>query len=300
MSLTLKADRPLEDEIRRVASSYLKKARCALEQQPDGPHEAIHAARKKFKRIRSLYRLVASADKRFQKRENERIGTLGRSLASTRDATSLVETARRLTGASSTVEERMALERIHAKLEARRNAIAKDQATDELIERAVALCDDALAAVHDFSLSCSHKRAAEILGNGWRRTGRKAAHALVEARQAGDPESFHTLRKRTQDRWVHCRFLAEAWPAALGGTRQQARRLVTLLGENQDIALLTAFADTHHDELGSPKDLAHLIAVMIAEGDRLRSEALPLAGLLFPENARADAGRIELLWRHAA
>lgn len=300
MSLILKADKPLEDEIHRVASSYLKKARCALEKQPDGPHEAIHAARKKFKRVRSLYRLVAGADKRFQKRENERIGTLGRGLGSTRDATSLVETARRLTGAASTVEERMALERIHAKLEARRDAITQDQATDELLERAVAVCDDALAAVRDFKLSCSHKRAAEILGEGWRRTGHKAAVALVQAREAGNPESFHTLRKRTQDRWVHCRFLAEAWPAALDTTRQHARRLVTLLGENQDIALLTAFADTHHGEIGSPKDLAHLIAVMIAESDRLRSEALPLAALLFPENARADAERIELLWRHAA
>ena len=47
-------------------------------------------------------------------------------------------------------------------------------------------------------------------------------------------------------------------------------------------------------------DLTHLLAVMIAEGDRLRAEALPLAGLLFPEDSREDAGCIELLWRHAA
>ena len=77
-------------------------------------------------------------------------------------------------------------------------------------------------------------------------------------------------------------------------------KLVTLLGENQDIALLTSFADAHPGEIGTPKDLTHLLAVMIAEGNRLRAEALPLAATLFPEDVREDAGRIELLWRHAA
>lgn len=300
MSLSLKADKSLQSEVRRVASRYLSRALDALEQQPEGPHEAIHTARKQFKRVRSLYRLVAAADKAFQKRENERIGTLGRSLAASRDATSLVETARRLAEAASTVEERMALERIHGKLVARRDAMADTAVTKELMEEAVSICKEALAAAGRLRIDGGHKRAAEILGHGWRSTGRKAAEALRQARDTGGPDCYHTLRKRTQDRWVHCRFLAEAWPAALNGTRKQAKALVTLLGENQDIALLTSFADAHPGEIGTPKDLTHLLAVMIAEGNRLRAEALPLAELLFPEDIREDAGRIELLWRHAA
>ncbi|MCV3736014.1 CHAD domain-containing protein [Rhizobium sp. TRM96647] len=300
MSLSLKADKSLQSEVRRVASRYLSRALDALENQPEGPHEAIHTARKQFKRIRSLYRLVASADKGFQKRENERIGTLGRSLAASRDATSLVETAHRLGEAASTAEERMALERIHGKLVARRDAMVDTAVTKERMDEAVSTCKEALAAAERLRIDGGHKRAAEILGHGWRSTGRKAAKALRLARKTGEPDCFHTLRKRTQDRWVHCRFLAEAWPAALNGTRKQARALVTLLGENQDIALLTSFADAHPGEIGTPKDLTHLLAVMIAEGDRLRAEALPLAELLFPEDTREDAGRIELLWRHAA
>ncbi|HUH48416.1 MAG TPA: CHAD domain-containing protein, partial [Mycoplana sp.] len=124
MSLTLKADKPLDSEVRRVASRYLVRAKSVLEEQPDGPHEAIHTARKQFKRVRSLYRLVATADRAFQKKENERIGALGRHLRESRDATSLVETARRLADAASTAEERMAVNRIHQRLVARRDSIA--------------------------------------------------------------------------------------------------------------------------------------------------------------------------------
>ena len=300
MSRTIKADEPLGSEVRRIASLYLKRTKSELEEQPEGPHEAIHTARKQFKRIRSLYRLVAAADKAFQKTENERIGALGRSLAASRDATSLVETARRLAGATATAEQHIALERIHQRLVARRDAIAATAAIDDLIQRAITTCGEAEQALDGFRLADGQKRAAKILGQGWHRTGKKAALALQQARESGAAENFHDLRKRTQDRWVHCRFLAEAWPAALLSARAQAGRLVKLLGENQDIALMTAFADTHPNEIGRPEDLMHLIAVMAAEQTRLRTEALPQAAMLFPEDARQDAERIALLWRHAA
>ncbi|MDR6757938.1 hypothetical protein J2Y48_003236 [Mycoplana sp. BE70] len=300
MSLTLKADKPLDSEVRRVASSYLVRAKSVLEAQPDGPHEAIHTARKQFKRVRSLYRLVATADRAFQKKENERIGALGRHLRESRDATSLVETAHRLVDAASTAEERMAVNRIHQRLVARRDSVASTATTDDLIREAIATCDDAEEAVARFRLDAGPKRAADILGEGWRRTGRKAAVALRQAKATGAADSFHSLRKRTQDRWVHCLFLTEAWPAALSSTRQHAKHLAALLGENQDIALLSDFADAHPHEIGPLDDLAHLTAVMTAEEARMRAEALPLAAMLFPRNARQDAEHIVLLWRHAA
>lgn len=300
MSLTLKADKPLANEVRRVASRYLVRAKSVLEEQPDGPHEAIHTARKQFKRVRSLYRLVATADRAFQKEENERIGALGRHLRESRDATSLVETAHRLADAASTAEERMAVTRIHQRLVARRDSVANAATTDDLIKEAIATCDDALEAIARFRLDAGPKRSAEILGEGWRRTGKKAVRALRQAKETGAADSFHALRKRTQDRWAHCLFLAQAWPAALSSAQRQAKHLAALLGENQDIALLSDFADAHPHEVGQPKDLTHLTAVMTAEEARMRAEALPLAAMLFPRNVRQDAEHIVLLWRHAA
>ncbi|MBD9373589.1 CHAD domain-containing protein [Rhizobium sp. ARZ01] len=300
MRLSLKADRPLDKEVQRITSGYLVRAKTVLNEQPEGPHEAIHTARKQFKRIRSLYRLVATADPAFQKTENERIGALGRHLRESRDATSLVETARRLADAASTTDEHMAVNRIHQRLIVRRDAIASTAATEELIADALTTCDEALEAVARFRLDVGQSRAAEILGDGWRTTGKKAVTALRQVKETGEADRFHSLRKRTQDRWVHCRFLVEAWPGALLSMRKQARQLVTLLGEKQDIALLTGFADAHPEEIGPPQDLAHLIAVMIAEERRLRAEALPLAKRLFPRDVRQDAARITLLWRHAA
>jgi hypothetical protein len=87
MSYRIRPDRPLDDEVQRVAAHQLGKAMAVLTDRPQGLHEAVHAARKNIKRVRGLYRLIAPRAREFQQQENDRLRDMARTLSGVRDAT---------------------------------------------------------------------------------------------------------------------------------------------------------------------------------------------------------------------
>lgn len=227
---------------------------------------------------------------------------MARSLSAARDGTALIETARRLAIAAETAGEHMAVIRICEHLVERRDAALQpsgERMRREITE-AIGTCRKATAALNDLDLDVTPKGGAKLLGNGWQRTGSKARAALAAARETGDAESFHTLRKRSQDRWMQCGFLHHAWPSIFDAARVRARRLVETLGEKQDIAVLDTFLAAQPDEIAPAEDMAHLIAVMIREGDRRRDEALKLADEVFSGSPERDGAALARLWRSAA
>src|SRR4051812_25818858 len=109
MAFRLRPARPFTAEFRSVAESQLRKAIGFLEEQPHGPHEAVHDARKKFKRVRALYRLIQPDAKAFRTLENARIRDIAQTLSAVRDATALVETIDYLATNAGSPEELAAL-----------------------------------------------------------------------------------------------------------------------------------------------------------------------------------------------
>ncbi|ASY70513.1 hypothetical protein SF83666_c31080 [Sinorhizobium fredii CCBAU 83666] len=93
MTYAFSPGRPFTEDFRAVGAEQVARAVAVLKDQPAGVHEAIHDARKNFKRLRSLYRLVACDAPLFQKQENARIRDVARNLSTVRDAAALVENA---------------------------------------------------------------------------------------------------------------------------------------------------------------------------------------------------------------
>ena len=93
MPFRIDPKKPFDDEIRRAGLELIDDTVTILRDQPSGSHEAVHDARKRFKRLRALYRLIRKAAPDFGRGENARIRDIARSLAFARDATALVETA---------------------------------------------------------------------------------------------------------------------------------------------------------------------------------------------------------------
>ncbi|MFY8101599.1 MAG: CHAD domain-containing protein, partial [Allorhizobium sp.] len=124
MPYRIRPDRQLLAEVRSVARSELEKAIEILQAKPEGLHPAIHAARKKFKRLRNLYRLVAAGDKSFRRQENARLRDIARSLARIRDATALIETIEHLADHAVTDDESVSLAATREVLTRRRDEIA--------------------------------------------------------------------------------------------------------------------------------------------------------------------------------
>ena len=301
MAFRIRPDRPFTAEFCSVVEHQLRQAIHFLEEQPDGPHEAIHDARKKFKRVRALYRLIQPDAKAFRLRENERVRDMAKTLSIVRDATALVETVDYLAGEAVSPEEIAALNTASKALIERRDRIASDE-TDlpAKIAAAVQTCRDAIEALAELQLDDSPQKTARRLARAWRKQLSRAAADLVACEEGADAEAFHDLRKVGQTYWMHLALLSDLWQSAMRAKKEQAKMLVDLLGHEHDLSVLTQTVNENPDLFGDSDTLALLIGAIIARQQELRHKAIEQAKIVFADDADTEAARIALLWREAA
>src|SRR5258708_27578823 len=97
MPLQIETGETLREAILRTRNERLDKAIAALLGKPQPSAEAIHDARREFKRLRSLVRLVRrSIDKPVRAREDQAFGNAGRALAQSRHSAALLETGEKI------------------------------------------------------------------------------------------------------------------------------------------------------------------------------------------------------------
>lgn len=300
MPYRISPDAGLETEVRRVAREQLERAIAALETRPEGLHEAIHEARKKFKRVRNLYRLVAYADKTFRRQENARIRDTARSLALVRDATALIETVDHLSEHTLTDDEAETLDAARTVLVLRRDDIASSETDlEDKVRHAIVQCHAAHTALNALELPSRPGHAARLLAKGWRKGLQRAAEALEFCEGQGHGEAYHDLRKAAQAYWMNLSLMQELWPSAFAAKRRDAKRLVDLLGHEHDLTVLTALLDHEPEIFGDGEGQSFLLAIIIRRQQDLRREAVALAGQVFADPAKDEAGVIETLWLRA-
>lgn len=301
MPYRIRPDRPLIAELRSVARGELEKAVESLEARPEGLHEAIHAARKKFKRLRNFYRLVAAGDKDFRRRENVRLRDAGRSLSRIRDATALIETVNHLADYALTDDEAETLAATRGVLALRRDEIAETESDLEAkVSAVIGECRAAIEALDDPSLPSKSGHAARLVAKGWRKGLDEAHEALETCKGEGHGEAYHDLRKAAQAYWMNLSLLRDLWPSALRAKRDEAKKLVDLLGHEHDLTVLTTLLDHEPDLFGDGEGQSFLLAIIIRRQQELRRQALALADQVFADPARDEAGIIETLWLRAA
>lgn len=301
MAFRIRPDRPFTAEFRSVAEHQLRQAIHFLEEQPEGPHEAVHDARKKFKRVRALYRLVQPDAKEFRKRENERIREMARSLSAVRDATALVETVDYLASEAGPPEELEALHFASKALIERRDRIAHEESDlPAKMAAAAQTCREAIDALQDLDLDDGPRRTARRLAKAWRKQLSRAAADLVACEEGGDAEHFHDLRKVGQTYWMHLALLSDLWSSAMRAKQREAKTLVDMLGHEHDLSVLTQVVDENPDLFGDSETLARVIGAIIARQQDLRLKAVAQAKLVFADDADTEAARIALLWKEAA
>ncbi|MDI7860445.1 CHAD domain-containing protein [Rhizobiaceae bacterium n13] len=301
MRFRIRPDKPFTDQIHKVAGKQLRLAVSLLEQRPDGLHEAIHDARRCFKRLRALYRLVRTEAKDFQKQENARLRDIGQSLSATRDATSLIEACDYLGNYAGADKEEKALARVSVALTARRDRIASGDADiEERIAAAISGCHDAQRAMDNLVFDDDPSVAAAIVSGGWSKTATHARTALEECRKDSGPEVFHTLRKRSQDYWMYTQLLADIWPTAMGAKQAEAKHLIDVLGHNNDLFLLLDVANAEPDLFSKGKDRGLLFDAIMARQKQLRANAVEDADVVFADDPEVEGRIIGKLWVLAA
>ncbi len=294
MAFSLDPDRPFDAAVRKVAVSQLEGAIHALKKQPDGIHEAIHDARKKFKRVRGLYRLVRPAAKDFAKAENARIRDLANSLSADRDAAALIECVRYLRLNTTEGNVDMALARLEATLIVRRDARAvSEDALQKKAKAAIGVCREAIAAVENQDFDA--KKPEKAIAKAWRKQLASAHVAVMAVRAEATDEHFHDLRKEAQTYWMFCALVAAVWPTALKAKRDDAKALADLIGHEHDLSVLIALLDGP-DAPELAKEIHRICREeAIAQRARLRGKAVKDARKVFGEEVESDI--VRTLWR---
>ncbi|MFZ2103013.1 MAG: CHAD domain-containing protein, partial [Oricola sp.] len=273
MSYRIRPGRPLTGEVVRVARAQYERAIEILYHEHDGRYEAIHDARKCFKRLRGLFRLVRDAAPEFCIREDARVRDVSRTLSAVRDATALVETLDRLIAFDSTGETRETFAAIRERLAARRDRIAAgDTEVSARMLSAIAACRDGMAALGDLSLPGKRDKAIAVLAAGAAKNYARAVEALATARASGDPADWHDLRKRIKYHWMHVLLLRPAWPGEMAIRAEIADRAGEALGDDHDLAHLDEMIAAEPEAIGGPAEIAVLRAAMTAQSERLRGQ----------------------------
>lgn len=300
MSYRIRPSENFTSEFKSVAAEQLTIAMKGLTERPHGLTEAIHDARKNFKRLRSLYRLVAADLPAFQHSENARIRNMARTLSSARDATALVEVSRHLLDHAESSDERAALKRIGKVLIARRDQrTAGGDQLEESVTAAIKTCGRALDALSPITFQEGSKKNAKRIAKGWRKVLNRAAAARAACTDTTDAQVFHELRKRSQDYRFYLNLMQPLWPSAMHAKRAEITQLVDLLGHHNDLALLASLVDEQPHLFGSSEDIAYLLAAVIARQKALRETALEIAASAFRDDPKDESRRIRRLWQDA-
>ncbi|HEX2129285.1 MAG TPA: CHAD domain-containing protein [Solirubrobacterales bacterium] len=278
--------------LRRVARGRLDSAVERLRTDDLDEVEAVHDARKDLKKLRAVLRLVRPvADEDLLRRENERYRDAARLLSGTRDAQVRAETIAALAARFpndppphgwSGVREALALNDEIAGL-------------GELRERAAAQIEGGREALTTLGLPGSD---AELLGRGLQRTYSRGRRRLRAAAAEPTDERLHDLRKRAKDLWYHLRLLAPACQPALDPLTARADRLGELLGDDHDLAVLSAWLEDGHGDLDR-ETRSHLQRLIGQRRLEMQIELFDCAETIYHEKPKAFARRILGLWQSA-
>lgn len=291
MTARLDPSQPFSDEIRRIVSHETSNAVTALETARIEPGKGFHECRKAIKRLRALWRLIRSGDEPYCRAQDARLRQTARLLAGPREATALIETAERLAKAADSETEARAIAALQAALEARRSVLLE---TGLHVASTIAEATAAFSRL-DFTamrLPDAFGDAAEILETGSRKSMHRATRALKAARDSGDAEAFHDLRKAVKALDIQARLLKSLWPDMGKRDRKAMDAFGERLGELNDLHVMDALLAVEGADMVGEEASAMLRGLIAADAKKLKRRCRRAAGKLLERHPTLVAHKI--------
>jgi CHAD domain-containing protein len=295
MAYRLHASETVARGLRRVVRQEIDRALAELTDKRLDPHEAVHAARKHFKKVRAALRLARSElGERFPF-ENAWWRDQGHDLARVRDATTQIESLDALVARFPRCNNQTPAGPVRQWLIERRRAIAAEQGDLQRELRALAArLRRARQRVAAWPLS---RMGFDALAAGLRKCYAQGRRALRRLDREPTAENFHELRKRTKDHGYHSHLLEPLWPSRGKSHQQTLGKLADLLGDDHDLTILRQTLLEGAEALGGPARLRVLLDLIGERQAELRKEARAVADPVYAEKPGALLKRLEADWR---
>ena len=276
--------------IRRIVDEQLANALEDLgAADAKGADVVVHAARKRFKRVRAVLRLVrAELGEETFASENAAFRDAGGSLSEARDAAVLVETLESLK-ASADPGAYAAARRV---LLARRRAVnERVLAAGNGLEQVAAAAQAARARVAGWTIETD---GWDAVRRGIKRAYREGRASFAIARPGAHAELFHDWRKRVKDLWHQLEVVEGVWPDVVKALADECHTLAETLGNEHDLAVLREVLEA--EALARAEPVSAVVAAAEARRAELQQAALALGARIYAERPRAFVERLGTYW----
>lgn len=296
MAYRIRPQRNAAKEVRGAALDRISEAIQALTLPAAQRAERVHQARKRFKELRALLRLVREPLGSTFQRENRCIAGLGRALAESREATAMLESWDALAETRANLFAQQPLQQVRQRLAQRAAPVEGDDALDVTIEQVLLELRELAVRVNDWPLG--HK-GFRLLAGGLERSYREGRRDLVKAQRRPDAELLHEWRKRVKDQWYHCQLIAPCWPRHFDCRSKDLKRLADALGDDHDLEMMRQLLEAEPELFGEAAMREQLATLIDERSAELQTAAFARGRRLFAESPKALMTRVEAYWRIA-
>jgi len=293
MTFQLRADESVRKGIRRIARKEIDKARDDLTGQIQPLDEVVHAARKRFKKLRAVMRLVRdSLGGKVYRRENTAFRDAGRPLSEVRDAHALVLALDKLGEGREQEVSPTTWSIVRQALQQREQEVNQEVLEGRgTLDEVLASLEDARQRIKGWPLVHD---GFSVLRTGLKRAYRRGLRAFAFAGPEPTDEKLHECRKRVQDLRHHLDLLRPVRPGVLGELADQAHALSDRLGDDHDLAVLRHLLTTFPEPLGT--DGQALLPLIDRRREELRQEARAIGERVYRDSPRDFIRRVSAYW----
>ncbi len=292
----LEAEESLPDGIKRIVQEQIDRAMWQLTDPPESRDKGVHDARKCFKKIRAVLRLVRDEiGEEIFKQENACYRNAGRRLAAVRESAILIQTFDNICGRFADQLAPNAFAGARDELEAIHQATYRKIIEDEsVVAEVVDTLQTARLRIADWPVMHDDFSAQS---DGLRRVYRRGRNRMADAYAAPSPESFHEWRKRLKYLWYHMRILKHVWFNQLKTLVDELDEMAERLGDAHDLAELRLVILARPEMFRNQGELQVLVALTEYWQHELEAAARPLGERIYVERPRAFVNRIAAYWQ---
>jgi CHAD domain-containing protein len=287
-----KPDESLARATKRIAREQIDKALDELtDRARKTREEAVHDARKRFKRIRALLRLVRTAlGKKQYSKENAHFRDAGRLLAGIRDARVLVNTMEELILKYGKQISRGAGAALRKAVQERQQFIAKQLFEEQdALENAVAVLKAARRRRKNWNLDSPCR---STLRAGLKRVYKQGLEAFATATSEPSVENLHEWRKRVKDLWHHLQIIQPLWPRIANDLVKQVHTLADHLGNDHDLAVLRQTLLQEPRRFGGRAALDTVLPLIDSRRGKLQEAARLLGETVYRDKPKIFVNRL--------
>lgn len=294
MSYQLELQESVAEGVKRIAREQLDQALADLTEMEDRD-EAVHDARKCFKKIRAALRWVRDEiGEDVYQSENVCYRDAGRRLAAVRDTYVLVETLDAVKDYFAAELDPDAFASLRASLvelhDATKRCLLEEEGADDAV---VVTLRAARPRIADWPIEAE---GVDAFYKGLRRVYKRGRKGFADAYDAPSPEAFHDWRKRVKYLWYHTRIFTPIWPALIAPLADELHELADYLGDDHDLIVLRD-AVVEHPEWDDAESRHALFGLIDQRRATLQARARPLGARLYVESKGDFVDRVAAYWR---